>query len=78
MKTYNCSSAPELLLVDSDYLPEENLENNLLIGYGYAKSTFQVNLIVIYARGRTMEGINRKFAERIVYFRGTDHPSRSI
>ena len=40
MKTYNCSSTPELLLVDSDYLPEESLGNNLLLGYGYARSTF--------------------------------------
>ena len=36
----NCSQTPYLLIANSDYLTEENIEGNLLIRYAYAESTF--------------------------------------
>lgn len=36
----NCFQAPYLLIADSDYLTEENIEGNLLIRYAYAESTY--------------------------------------
>lgn len=38
----NCTSAPLLQLVDSDYIGAESNSDNLLIGFAYRKSTFTV------------------------------------
>ncbi|MCQ2520012.1 MAG: hypothetical protein MJ107_05730 [Lachnospiraceae bacterium] len=35
-----CDNAPEIRLVDNGYLPKENLGSQVLISYGYSKSTF--------------------------------------
>lgn len=36
----DCDRYPRLFLVDNDYLPEDALDSNLLVGYAYAKPTF--------------------------------------
>ena len=38
----NCAAAPQLQLVDNDYLATESISDNLLIGYAYKDSTFTV------------------------------------
>ena len=40
INTENCTAPLRLTLVDNDYLSEESLGNNLLIGYAYSESTF--------------------------------------
>ena len=40
INTENCTVPLRLSLVDNDYLSEESLGNNLLIGYAYSESTF--------------------------------------
>lgn len=36
----DCETVPYLQVVNPDYLPEENVSGNILLGYGYAESTF--------------------------------------
>lgn len=35
-----CATTPQLILVDPDYLSDECIDGNLLLGYGYRESTF--------------------------------------
>ena len=37
-----CAVYPKLILIDQDYISEECDDNNLLLGYAYKKSTFNV------------------------------------
>lgn len=43
--------APRLLLVDDDYLPEEGMGNNLLIGYAYSMPTFSNVEKILFSLG---------------------------
>ncbi len=38
-----CDTVPYLQIVDSDYLGDENISGNLLVGYAYQKSTFSIS-----------------------------------
>lgn len=40
LNTENCTEPLLLVLIDNDYLSEESLGNNLLIGYAYSEPTF--------------------------------------
>lgn len=40
IKSQECKNVPKMLLIDSRYLTEESIENNLLLGYAYEESTF--------------------------------------
>lgn len=38
----DCDTFPQILKVDADYLSEENIDGNILLGYAYAKPTFNL------------------------------------
>lgn len=45
----NCKTVPYLQVVDPDYLTEENISGDILLGYAYAKSTFTFQNKVLIA-----------------------------
>lgn len=71
IEAFDFEEAPKLQVVDEDYLPSENIEGNLLLGYAYSESTFSISekilisifLIdfLIYIIGKELKIINLQY-----------------
>ena len=82
INTENCTVPLRLILVDEDYLSEESLGNNLLIGYAYSESTFTnaekvlimlfllAMWIMVFGEIFLIDSLNRKYTRFAALFLG--------